>query len=58
MSDKAWIMLEGMYDLLYNEMGLAFQIPEAIKNTTTYRSLGYMRPLCIWSIPFALKNIN
>jgi hypothetical protein len=58
MSDKAWVILEGMYNLLYNEMGLAFQIPEAIVKTNTYRSLGYMRALCVWSIPFALKNIS
>jgi non-lysosomal glucosylceramidase len=59
MHDKAWKTLEGMYDLLYNKLGLAFQTPEALMKQgcfEIYRSLGYMRPLCIWAVQFALEQ--
>jgi non-lysosomal glucosylceramidase len=58
MNEKAWKTLEGMYDLLYNKLGLAFQTPEALLKSNTYRSLGYMRPLCIWSIQYAINEIS
>lgn len=61
MNDKAWKTLEGMYELLYNKLGLAFQTPEAIMKQgcfEIYRSLGYMRPLCIWSVYYALTRGN
>lgn len=57
MNDKAWRTLTGVYDLIYNRMGLAFQTPEAVMKPNIYRSLGYMRPLCIWSIQYALDNL-
>ena len=47
MNEQAWSTLKGMYDLMYNQLGLAFQTPEAMR-PGTYRSLGYMRALCIW----------
>ncbi len=59
MNDKAWKIIEGMYHLLYNQLGLAFQTPEALfknKNKNVYRSLGYMRPLSVWSIQYALDS--
>ena len=56
MNDKAWKTLEGMYDLLYNRLGLAFQTPEALMKPNVYRSLGYMRALCIWSVQYALDS--
>ena len=57
MEDKAWHTLAGMYDLLYNELGLAFQTPEALSaGGRTFRSLGYMRPLCLWSVQHALES--
>ena len=58
MNDNAWKTLEGMYNLLYNKLGLAFQTPEALQKASTYRSLGYMRPLCLWSIQYALDNMS
>lgn len=58
MDEKAWKTLEGMYDLLYNKLGLAFQTPEALMKPNVYRSLGYMRALCIWSVQFALNDID
>ncbi len=57
MNHRAWTTLEGMYHLLYNQLGLAFQTPEALIKSSTYRSIGYMRPLCIWSIPYALDHL-
>jgi non-lysosomal glucosylceramidase len=45
MHDNAWQIIEGMYTLLYNKLGLAFQTPEALFKNNVYRSLGYMRPL-------------
>ncbi len=55
MDEHAWATLNGMYDLLYNKLGLAFQTPEAMR-PSSYRSLGYMRPLCIWSVQYALEE--
>jgi non-lysosomal glucosylceramidase len=53
--DKAWQIVNGLYDTLYNRLGLAFQTPEALFKDNTYRSLGYMRALCIWSIQYAIE---
>ena len=47
-----------MYDLLHNKLGLAFQTPEALMKPNVYRSLGYMRALCIWSVQYALDDLN
>jgi non-lysosomal glucosylceramidase len=58
MHEKAWKTLEGMYNHLYNELGLAFQTPEALMKPNVYRSLGYMRPLCIWSVQYALDMLD
>ncbi len=56
MSELGWKTIEGMYKLCYNRMGLAFQMPEAILKSNRFRSLGYMRPLCIWAIQYAIEN--
>lgn len=56
MESEAMKMLENMYELLYEKLGLAFQTPEALVKSNIFRSLGYMRPLCIWSVQFALEN--
>ena len=58
MEDKAWKTIEGLYHWCYNQLGLAFQMPEAILKNNIYRSLGYMRPLCIGSIQYAIENLN
>ncbi len=57
MNDKAWQTLEGMYNLLYDKWGLAFQTPEALMRPNVYRSLGYMRALCIWSIQYCIDDL-
>ena len=56
MNQAAFEIIESMYELLYYRLGLAFQVPEALMRTSVYRSLGYMRPLCIWSIQYALEE--
>ncbi len=56
METHAWKTIEGLYHLCYNQLGLAFQMPEALLKSNVYRSLGYMRPLCIWSIQYAIEN--
>jgi hypothetical protein len=58
MTTEAWETIEGMYNYCYNEAGLAFQMPEAIMKSNIYRSLGYMRPLCIWAIQYAIDDLN
>ena len=57
MNDKAWKTLEGMYNLLYYQWGLQFQTPEALMKPNVYRSLGYMRALCIWSIQYSIDDL-
>jgi non-lysosomal glucosylceramidase len=57
MGDKAWLTLKGMYDLLYNKWGLAFQTPEALMKNNVFRSLGYMRALCIWSVIYSIDDL-
>ena len=54
MNEQAWETIKGMFNLCYNQLGLAFQTPEALMKSNVYRSLGYMRPLCIWSIQYAI----
>lgn len=58
MDEKAWKTMEGLYNLCYNQLGLAFQMPEALFHTNVFRSLGYMRPLCIWSVQYAHDDLK
>ncbi|CAH1796951.1 unnamed protein product [Owenia fusiformis] len=48
----------GAYRTVYEDYGLAYQSPEAYMEGGYYRSLGYMRPLCIWSIQWALERFH
>lgn len=57
MIDEAWQTAGGLYNSLIRA-GLAFQTPEAINQHKQYRSVGYMRPLSIWSIQLAWQKIN
>ncbi|XP_014239867.1 non-lysosomal glucosylceramidase isoform X2 [Cimex lectularius] len=47
----------GIYNTVYNKSGLGFSTPEALFKETCYRSVGYMRPLSIWSIQLALQKV-
>ncbi|XP_022105236.1 non-lysosomal glucosylceramidase-like [Acanthaster planci] len=46
----------GIYHTCYERAGLGFQTPEAIMLKQAFRSSGYMRPLAIWAMQWALEN--
>ncbi|XP_038074179.1 non-lysosomal glucosylceramidase-like [Patiria miniata] len=46
----------GIYHTCYERAGLGFQTPEAILLRQVHRSTGYMRPLAIWAMQWALEN--
>ncbi|VDM37615.1 unnamed protein product [Toxocara canis] len=48
--DTAW----GCYDGCFNRFGLQYQTPEALYEQRFYRAIGYMRPLSIWAMQWAL----
>ncbi|XP_060068872.1 non-lysosomal glucosylceramidase-like [Ylistrum balloti] len=48
----------GAYHVCWEWYGLAFQTPEAYMMDKHYRSLGYMRPLAIWSMQWALEKFQ
>ncbi|XP_058181290.1 uncharacterized protein LOC131299569 isoform X2 [Rhododendron vialii] len=47
----------GVYEAAWSEegLGLSFQTPEAWNTDDQYRALGYMRPLAIWAMQWALS---
>lgn len=47
---------EGMYNSMTDMFGLAFDYPEALYAHKYYRSIGYMRPLSIWSMLLAYQK--
>lgn len=47
---------EGTYRSVYEQLGMAYQTPEALFCEKQFRSLGYMRPLSIWSMQAALES--
>lgn len=56
MLKEAFITAKGMYKSCWEELGMAFQTPEAILKHNHYRSLAYMRPLSIWGMQYALDK--
>ncbi|KAJ8304380.1 hypothetical protein KUTeg_017963 [Tegillarca granosa] len=48
----------GAYHTCWEWYGLHFQTPEAYMTDNIYRSLGYMRPLSIWSLQYALEKFH
>jgi len=50
--DTAW----GSYDACFNRLGLQYQTPEALYEHKFYRAIGYMRPLSIWAMQWALER--
>jgi len=58
MIDEAWQTAYGAYHTCYERYGLAFQTPEAYFDDRRYRSLGYMRPLCIWAMQYAVEHFQ
>ncbi|XP_050440390.1 non-lysosomal glucosylceramidase isoform X2 [Adelges cooleyi] len=49
---------KGIYNTVYNSIGMAYETPEAFYSKKAYRSVGYMRPLSIWSMQLILNNIS
>lgn len=49
------ITSRGIHDAAWRTAGYQFATPEAFEDDLKYRSLGYMRPLSIWSRVFPLE---
>lgn len=47
---------EGCYRTVWEQLGMAFQTPEAYCERSIYRSLAYMRPLSVWAMQLALDR--
>ena len=58
MMDEGWQVGYGAYHVCYERYGLAYQTPEAYFDDRRYRSLGYMRPLCIWAMQQSLEKFQ
>ena len=50
MVDEGFQVAEGIYRTVYEDIGLAYETPEALIAAGHYRAIGYMRPLSIWSM--------
>lgn len=48
----------GAFHMCWELLGLHFQTPEAYTTDHCYRSLGYMRPLAIWAMQWALEKFQ
>ncbi|KAK3097227.1 hypothetical protein FSP39_007733 [Pinctada imbricata] len=56
--EEAFQTAWGAYHVCWEWYGLAFQTPEAYMIDKHYRSLGYMRPLAIWAMQWALEKFH
>ncbi|XP_052852653.1 non-lysosomal glucosylceramidase isoform X1 [Drosophila gunungcola] len=56
MFEEAFQTAGGMYKTLSQRIGMNFETPEALYGEKRYRSIGYMRPLSIWSMQVALER--
>lgn len=56
MFEEAFETAGGLYKTLSQKIGMNFETPEAIFSEKTYRSIGYMRPLSIWSMQVAWER--
>ncbi|KAK6725670.1 hypothetical protein RB195_004159 [Necator americanus] len=54
--DKAFHTASGCYEACFERAGLQYQTPEAMYETRFYRAIGYMRPLSIWAMQWALQR--
>ncbi|KIH64794.1 hypothetical protein ANCDUO_04890 [Ancylostoma duodenale] len=55
-TDKAFHTASGCYEACFERAGLQYQTPEALYETRYYRAIGYMRPLSIWAMQWALQR--
>lgn len=56
MFEEAMVTAGGLYKSMTEKIGLAFETPEAVYGKAFYRSIGYMRPLSIWSMQTAYER--
>ncbi|KAG5224568.1 non-lysosomal glucosylceramidase [Salix suchowensis] len=58
MEEMAFQTAAGIYEAAWSEEGLgySFQVPESWDIHDHYRGLGYMRPLAIWAMQWALSK--
>ncbi|XP_049963211.1 non-lysosomal glucosylceramidase [Schistocerca serialis cubense] len=56
MIQEAFTTAKGIYNTVYNVIGLGYQTPEALYEEKHYRSVGYMRPLSIWGMQHAWEQ--
>lgn len=56
MWEEGFQTASGCYKTCYEQAGLAYQVPEAYMAKKIYRSLGYMRPLAIWAMQWAIEK--
>ena len=54
--EEAFATARGVYLSIYRDYSLFFQTPEALDVHDVYRAVGYMRPLAIWAIQWALED--
>lgn len=47
-----------MFKSMTEKFGMIFNTPEALYAKSWYRSMGYMRPLSIWSMQIAWEQVN
>lgn len=58
MKEEGLSTARGIYETVFNKIGLAFCTPEALYEKKYFRSVGYMRPLSIWSVHKALQRLH
>ncbi|XP_032592367.1 non-lysosomal glucosylceramidase isoform X1 [Drosophila grimshawi] len=56
MFEEAFQTAGGMYKTISQRIGMNFETPEALYGEKRYRSIGYMRPLSIWSMQVAWER--
>lgn len=56
MVDEAFQTAGGLYKSISERFGMNFETPEAFFTDRYFRSLGYMRPLSIWSLQTAWER--
>lgn len=54
--EEAFATAKGVHLATYRDFGLFFQTPEALDMDNAYRAMGYMRPLAIWAMQWALEG--
>lgn len=56
MTEEAFQTAGGLYKSISEQFGMNFETPEAFFTDRYFRSLGYMRPLSIWSMQTAWER--